>query len=1042
MGDRHLFSSFVFLLLLLTGTQAAAQKLNFSPNGDGIKDRVTFKLQMQENVGISSWLFEIKDQPGALVKSFSGKGKPPSELEWDGKDFSNRLVPDGSYLFSLSLVTPAGNQVAIAPSPVEVDRVVPQVSAAVEPSIFSPNGDGVKDETQFSLQATDAIGIHSWILILKDREGAPARNIAGKGSPPGAVRWDGRGDFEEDVPDGTYTFELTVHDLAGNKRVTPAQSVTINRAGQVSTVDVVPMLISPNGDGVKDEVSFRIQSAAAESVERWVLNILNRNGKVIHSFSGLREPPPRITWSGLLGPKKPAPDGPYQVALSETDRAGNTSATTPQPLEIDTSPPLLEARLEPNLLSPNGDKVRDQGTFHLKAEDVHPLEEWKLVIANDVGTPVKTLTGQPGSKPLPTMTWGGEGQDGTPLIDGTYTYELQAKDIGGNRSLTPKAQLRIDRAPPLVTVSAESQLFSPNADGVLDELAFNVAVQDASPLESWSLNISDSKGKLVRAFTGPPGSVAPRVLWDGRNQDRVLLPDGEYGFVLSAKDIAGNSASSPEAKVTVGAGRPGPEVASDLGAISPNADGFKDFATFGLKVQAFNRIKEWTFRISDKAKTAHRTLQGRGDVPGSLQWKGEADDKRALPDGEYAYELSVVDEAGNRVSTPTKPIRVDTAKPVLAVQVSPNLFSPNGDGMQDEAVFIPSYRDASPIAEWTIAILDSSKKTVRVFTAPRGHSVFPDQYATLFRPGELPLSFPWKGRTEGGTAVPDGEYTYTFAAVDEVGNKSVTAEQIVKVDNSAPQVSLQAEPVLFSPNGDGVKDETMFLLEAKDASDFARWKLLVQGKGGAARTFSGLGRPPRSFPWDGKNDRGNINPDGVYAAVLEVTDEVGNTGKTPELHLTLDTSRPMVTVTAETDTLEELVPQMQVAQTEDRGIVISLSSEVLFDTGQSVIKAQAYSTLMKAVHLVRRYPQRQVRIEGHADNVPIRNDQFRNNLELSQGRARAILDFFADKGNVEKSRMAAQGFGDTRAKTSNATEEGRRLNRRVEIILLKEKGKT
>ena len=72
---------------------------------------------------------------------------------------------------------------------------------------------------------------------------------------------------------------------------------------------------------------------------------------------------------------------------------------------------------------------------------------------------------------------------------------------------------------------------------------------------------------------------------------------------------------------------------------------------------------------------------------------------------------------------------------------------------------------------------------------------------------------------------------------------------------------------------------------------------------------------------------------------------------------------------------------MQV-QVEDKNIVISLSSEILFDTGQGVIKALAYPTLMKAVNLIRRYPQRMVRVEGHADNVPINNEQFADNKAL------------------------------------------------------------
>lgn len=1019
------------LLLLLSPSAAFAQSaLIFSPNDDGVKDVVTFKLQMPEGVSISSWKLDIhepgdKDSLGALIKSFSGKGTPPTELKWEGKDLAKRLVKDGRYLFTLSVVTPAGNQQAITPSPLIVDRAAPAAQAGVEPTLFSPNGDGVKDEATFTLSAGDPNNLYGWLLTLKDKEGAPARHIKGKGAPPPAVKWDGRGDFEEDVPDGVYSFDLTIDDLAGNRTVTSPQTVTINRAGLISTVEVVPILISPNGDGLKDEVNFRLASGSPESVERWELRILNANGKIVHVFNGLKDPPQRIVWNGQAG-KDRVPDGSYQVLLSETDKAGNTAGTTPQPLEIDTTPPQLELRLEPALLSPNGDKFADEGIFHVKADDARPLESWAIKILNDVGKAAKIITGQPGSKPLPKIPWSGEGDGGQPLLDGTYGYLIEAKDIAGNAAVTAKQFLRVDRVPPNLTALADPALFSPNGDGVLDATNFKLSVQDAGPIESWSFEILDAKGKVARSFTGTPSLVPPLIVWDGRSQDRLPLPDGPYGYVLKAKDVAGNATATAEQKVIIGATRPTPEVAVDFSAISPNADNVKDVATFKLKAPAFNAVKEWTLRFRDKnpkAPSVVRTMQGRGDVPGTLQWGGERDDRKPLLDGDYTYELEVIDVAGNKVASPQQPIRIDTTAPEVVVQVSPNLFSPNADGVKDEAIFIPGYKDAGAAAQWKIIIQDPSKNNVKVFSGQ----------------GVVPLSIPWKGQGENGAVLPDGPYNYVFFAEDEVGNKNATPEQIVRVDNAPPTVSLAADPLLFSPNADGVKDETAFQLDYKDASDVATWKLVVsQGPDKLSRNFTGLGRPPRGFPWDGKNDRGNIAPDGKHEAVLWVTDEVGNTGKGAPVSLTLDTSKPLITITAETEELQEMAPPMTVSENNNKDIVISLASEVLFDIGQEAIKAQAYATLMKANHLLRRYPQRKVRVEGHADNVPIMNEQFKNNVELSRGRAKAVMEFFVKEGKNEAARLSYEGFGDSKPRATNSTEEGRRANRRVEIVLVKE----
>lgn len=1011
----------------LTAPAAAQSILTFSPNNDTVKDTVTFRLTLDPNAKISRWFFEIKDETGLLIKEFKGNGRPPETLSWGGTDVNNRLVTDGVYRYSLNLQTPAGNQVAIAPSQLIVDRVHPSATASVEPLIFSPNGDGVKDEAQFNLAADDANQIHSWMLVIKDREGAPARTITGRGTPPGAIRFDGRGDFEEDLPDGSYTFELTVHDRAGNKITTPVKHIAIDRAGQVSTVEVIPLLFSPNGDGIRDIVTFKIISAGVTAVEKWELTLLNRNGKPVKRFAGNGTPPREILWDGRTDKKKQAEDGPYSVLLAETDNAGNSAQTTPQPLEIDTAPPLVEALLEPDLLSPNGDKNKDEGIFHLKAEDVSALESWALKILNDVGRVMHTVTGPKGSKPRKTMTWKGEDEKQAPLVDGTYSYFLEARDIGGNYAKTDQRPVRIDRAPPRTTITAATELFSPNGDGVLDSQTFTLSVQDASPLEAWSVAIKDEKDKIVRSFIGPPEAVPSTILWDGKNDSRMQLPDGPYTYTLSARDIVGNTATSAPQKMIIGATRPMPKVVSDLRAFSPNADNFKDVAKLSLSVKSFNKIKEWQLKIFDKIRDEgakpQRIFFGRGDVPGSLTWKGDSDDKRALPDGEYEYILAVLDEAGNSVSTPAQLIRIDTTKPTLKISVSPTLFSPNKDGAQDEAVFMLNYTDASPIESWKIVVMDGGKETV--WKADGGK--------------KLPLSEAWAGRTTKGEKLRDGAYNYIFSATDEVGNTAITPEQIARIDTTPPQISLQIKPVLFSPNGDGVKDETTFVLDSEDASDISKWIIeILNAESLPVRTFTGIGRPPKSFPWDGRNDHSSTVEDGKYTVALSITDEVANTGRNASAHVTVDTAKPLITVEAETDELEYLIPEMSVTQTKVKDLVISLSSEILFDTGQANIKSAAYPTLMKATHLIRRYPLRSIRVEGHADNVPIHNEEFKNNQALSESRAKAIMEFFATRGQVKRERMQAFGFGDDRPKASNETPSGRRQNRRVEIILKKE----
>ncbi len=1024
-----LFPVFFFLIAFLCPASLHANpspleppSLIFSPAGNGSRKTLSFVVNLPETAEVSSWRFEVrekgnKDVPGALVKAFSGDGRPPQKIIWDGKDTQNRVVEDGTYYYSLSLQTPAGNQAAIRLSPVIVDRVPPTISAKVHPRIFSPNG--LKPETVFTLKASDQYGIYEWLLEIKGSDGVPVKSWMGKGRPPAAVRWDGRGDFNEDVPNGSYSFQLTVENLASNRAVTPPQTVTVKRQGVVSTVGVTPDVFSPHKE--KPIASFDITGGDPSSVERWELKIINQAGRPIFSFKGNGAPPARLDWNGDISKDKTAPDGAYQVILYETDNAGNTAASAPEPLYVDTKPPLLEARLEPDLLSPGKNRENSQGIFKLRAQSRYPFK-WALKIYTDVGEPVRTWSGKMGSKVPNQILWHGNNDSGQIVTDGTYSYSLWASDIAGNEGETPRQKFVVNTTPPALSVSTDHSLFSPNGDPALSHVVFSLSAQDASPFASWALLIKDSSGKLVREFTGSPLNIPASVSWNGKGKDREPLPDGTYSYVLEAKDIAGNSAKTSPQNIVIGATKPIPRVSSSLDAISPNADGFKDTTDFHLSVKSFNPLKKWSLRIFDQDKVARRIFEGEGDVPGTIQWGGEGDDQKTLPDGRYSYQLEVVDAAGNSSKTRLKSILINTTPPDIKITADPALFSPKPTAphFSSSTMFVLGYQDVSPVMRWKVIIQDPMKNNVRVFS---GTSSFP-------------RSISWYGRSSARKILPDGPYTYTLFAEDDVGNKATTSEQILRLDGSSPQVTLSANPALFSPGTDSQKNETTLLLGYKAKADISKWKLTIDlKKGEVARVFSGLGRPPQNIPWDGKNAYGRVLPDGTYDSFLKVIDEVGNEGMSPPAKITIDTSKPVATVVAQTEQLEDLSVPLTVTKDADKDIVISLASEVLFDSGKATLKDAADNTLLRAAYLIKRYPHRAVLINGYTDNVPIHDALFKNNQQLSKARAEAVMKFLAFKANIPASRMKAQGFGDKNPIASNDDPEGRQKNRRVEIVL-------
>jgi chemotaxis protein MotB len=110
-----------------------------------------------------------------------------------------------------------------------------------------------------------------------------------------------------------------------------------------------------------------------------------------------------------------------------------------------------------------------------------------------------------------------------------------------------------------------------------------------------------------------------------------------------------------------------------------------------------------------------------------------------------------------------------------------------------------------------------------------------------------------------------------------------------------------------------------------------------------------------------------------------------------------------------------------------------------YDSGDAAIKPESYSVLDQLIeYLHTSGDTRLIRIEGHTDNVeigPSLKSRYPNNLELSKVRANGVLRYLLEKGGVESSHISAVGLGDSKPVATNAAEEGRTKNRRVEILL-------
>jgi OmpA-OmpF porin, OOP family len=128
--------------------------------------------------------------------------------------------------------------------------------------------------------------------------------------------------------------------------------------------------------------------------------------------------------------------------------------------------------------------------------------------------------------------------------------------------------------------------------------------------------------------------------------------------------------------------------------------------------------------------------------------------------------------------------------------------------------------------------------------------------------------------------------------------------------------------------------------------------------------------------------------------------------------------------------LETELAELQAERTE-RGLVVTLSDDLLFDVDQAELKPGGQQQLARIADFLRNHPDRSVVVEGHTDSTASES----YNLALSQRRANAVEDFLITQG-IEPTRIGARGYGEQLPVASNETTAGRQQNRRVEVVVL------
>ena len=120
-------------------------------------------------------------------------------------------------------------------------------------------------------------------------------------------------------------------------------------------------------------------------------------------------------------------------------------------------------------------------------------------------------------------------------------------------------------------------------------------------------------------------------------------------------------------------------------------------------------------------------------------------------------------------------------------------------------------------------------------------------------------------------------------------------------------------------------------------------------------------------------------------------------------------------------------------------LTMSIAEELFFESGKAEIKPSGQEVLKRIGDILKNIPEKNIRVEGHTDNVPIGpkiREKYPTNWELGASRAVNVTRFFQEEAGIDPLRLSAVSYGQYRPKATNRTKTGRAKNRRIEIILI------
>lgn len=1069
----------LLLLFLMFGTVLTTHKSYgqftntdryFSPNLDGVKDFIEIPFIIKED-NLQKWSLTIvrkegsrflqimshesvnpKEEQLSFTKFFSrlvAKDTPlkaPNSYLWEGRDDRGELVKDSIYYFTITAMDSWGNESKSPLIPIVVDTITPKSEFTLDTDIFSPNGDGRKDELQITIDSKNFDSQDSWHLTLSDSEGKVTKRFISS-EPNTSISWDGTTDNGEKSPTGNYLIALESRDLAGNSYKSEKKKVYLVREFEKIKLEVSQPIFSPNQDGFFDNITFETYLSSIEGMEKWDLEIKNESGKIVKTF-GSSPFAKVIFYEGKSDDGQQLLDGIYTSQLRAWFRSGNQPNSSPVTFKIDTQAPTIGVKLRNKILNPNAIGSGYKNLLAMHTYDLSQTNSYQISILKQNGDSILKRS-YLNNHPPKDFLWDGKNEEGE-VSPGKYVYVFKAKDEVENMSSVVSDPFEVINENLNIEVITDNTSISPNGDGKLDTISFSFNINNRyrNILTEGKLLIYNESQETVKEFyfTEFPetlvwdGFVDPQFSHDG--SEFGPLPDGVYFFTFAARFQTQEDISLTAEKLYLDTTSVELEIMSHETVFSPNDDGNKDRIIFNNRYTPSELRPEsdqfivYISKVEEGKKVIYRRKEWKGDFPSELLWTGKDQVEEDSPEGIYRLRIETIDHAFNEKTYMSHPFRLVRKLEALNLKVMPDLLTSLPEGSSHELIITPEISSTEGIQGISYSFFLSNEKKSAF---ARKNNTNPVKW-NLLKQKEITVN-----RIE----LQGGLYYLQAIAEYKSGNQPQSPVKKIYIDNEYPTATVNTQPLFFSPDGDNINDKLSVRIIVDDnygiknvgAAIFRKEEtpkkmspeesyLYHNQKQIPLKTWSwnfNSKKFDKQFSWNGKGNLGDsVESATDYVLFVRGRDKVG------------------LPVTVEHPFLVDIL----VEKLSDGRLRIILNS-INFKYNSDKMLGNYEKVLNLLIRMLRKFPDYRINVVGHTDSRG--SDTYNNSLSIK--RASRVLSYLQNQGGLDKNRLTSEGKGKqellipkekevdsqiTGKIREKMIEDNYRKNRRVEFFLKKE----